>query len=652
MRRTLLLVFCALAVILAKAQCEVRVTHAVPLQKPVSGHYAGEHNGELRTWGGCDFPKTPLAEGGKKRFYPVAYGVSIPVSQGTVWVGGTADEVTSAAETTLERNVTYRDNGISQWQYDHGMRAYFPSLPKGLHNLGGAYWDGYIYVLAGQSDSVPNHDVFRLEWPDGKAWEKVAEMPGDPRLQPVVAVQENAGGAALYVFGGYSPKRGDAAGYVHTDGLCMDLKTMEWRTLRWPETSAESLPTVGACVRTEGKASILVVGGVNAEIFNDAINHPALSETDYFKHKPEWYKFQQDMLVYNTYTDSWNVVAGAPGLARAGATWTKVGHFWFLAGGELKPGIRTADVSCVEIVQAGVFYRVGLLAMCIIGLCFVALYFWLSRDGGRKICKKEPAAWLSVLSMSCAGLFFWLMPTSFFMHTGLVELLLVGGLYVFWMRPLARNAMNLDAHAEGYMGKAIALFHLAIWLFGPSWLLAQATAWPMWVYMLITALGSVLLFFCGKGRSFVWADMLQMAFMLVSVLIVTFMAAGESLSLPDGMILFGTELHWDVTFLLLYSLLCLFPLFRNASVPEGKKVSRKFTGAGLLSLLSSLAMGASMFICIRAGVILPDLSLQSAYAILPAFFASVPYPWLSGFLMATLMSASWCAIVHQLRRLQ
>lgn len=654
MRSILLFVLCGFACILAKAQYKVHVTHAVPLQTAVSGHYAGANNGELRTWGGCNFPDKPLAEGGKKRFYPVAYGVSIPVSQGTVCVGGTPDDVFSATEVMMERNVTYRDNGISQWQFDHGTRAYVPSLPKGLHNMGGAYWDGYIYVLAGQTDSLPNHDVFRLEWPDGKAWEKVSEMPGDPRLQPVVAVQHNASGVGLYVFGGFSPKKENSKGYVHTDGLCMDLKSKKWKKLQWPEVSAEFLPTVGACVRTEGVATIMVLGGVNAEIFNAAINHPALSETDYFRHQPEWYKFQSDMLVYNTYTDSWNVVPGSPELARAGATWTKVGNFWFLAGGEVKPGIRTNDVSCVEVIKASGFYRIGLLALCVIALCFVALYCGLCRVGGKYLCKKEPAAWLSVLSMSCAGPFFWVVPTFFFMHEGLLSHLWIGGLYMFAVvTSIDWRRADVDLHASGYVNKGFALCRLAAWLLVPSWLLAQATVWPMWVYVLIMAFVSASLFFCGKGKSFVWADVLQMIFMLAAVAIVACLAFCGPQSLPDGILLMRTEYHrWGLVMLVLYAL--LNPFFLSPWMPRvtGKAgILNRLAGAGALSLLFSLVMAVSMFVCIHSAAIQPDFSLKSVYAVLPSFFASVPNPWLSGFLMATLMSASWCAVTHQLRRL-
>ena len=73
-----MVLMCAFAGLMAKAQYKVYVTPVVPLHTAVSGHFAGLHNGMLRTWGGCNFPDLPLADGGQKRFYPVAYGACVP----------------------------------------------------------------------------------------------------------------------------------------------------------------------------------------------------------------------------------------------------------------------------------------------------------------------------------------------------------------------------------------------------------------------------------------------------------------------------------------------------------------------------------------------------------------------------------------------
>ena len=69
-------------------QNRIVVTKAGEMERAVSGHFAGMHNGTLETWGGCNFPDIPCADGGKKVFYPKAYGASVTVPEGTVFVGG------------------------------------------------------------------------------------------------------------------------------------------------------------------------------------------------------------------------------------------------------------------------------------------------------------------------------------------------------------------------------------------------------------------------------------------------------------------------------------------------------------------------------------------------------------------------------------
>jgi hypothetical protein len=48
------------------AQNRITVSSSQPLDKAVSGHYAGWIKGGLATYGGCDFPDVPCADGGQK----------------------------------------------------------------------------------------------------------------------------------------------------------------------------------------------------------------------------------------------------------------------------------------------------------------------------------------------------------------------------------------------------------------------------------------------------------------------------------------------------------------------------------------------------------------------------------------------------------
>ena len=259
-KRTIIL--CCLivgALIPCRAQNQVVVTPAGEMERAVSGHFAGMVNGELKTWGGCNFPDVPCADGGMKVFYPKAYGASVTVPEGTVFVGGASPltplrgegnkgsttistpEVTflpsSPGATGVFRGVTECDSGHTKGskspltRESRSGKGAFPSLPKGLDNFAACYGADRIFVAGGQSNGVPNREVYVLDWPDGKEWVKIATLPDEGRLQPCMAVQNAPEGKALYIFGGYKapsplPLWGSASVFLKGLKLNLDIHNL------------------------------------------------------------------------------------------------------------------------------------------------------------------------------------------------------------------------------------------------------------------------------------------------------------------------------------------------------------------------------------------------------------------------------------------
>ena len=98
-------------------QNNIIVTPAGKMERAVSGHFAGIVDGQLTTWGGCNFPDVPCADGGQKVFYPKAYGASVTVPGETIYIGG-MDENGSDASVSPSK---------------------LPSLPKPLDNFAACY---------------------------------------------------------------------------------------------------------------------------------------------------------------------------------------------------------------------------------------------------------------------------------------------------------------------------------------------------------------------------------------------------------------------------------------------------------------------------------------------------------------------------------
>ena len=167
------LFFCSL---LSMAQNRVSVSPAPPMDRAVSGHYASWIKGGLSTYGGCNFPDVPCADGGQKVYFPIAYGASVQVPEGAVYLGGMND-AGSLSECVLI-NAT------------DGTSTKMPSLPKALDNFAATYHDGMIWVAGGQTNGVPNKDVYVLPFLNKKkAWSIAATLPDECRLQPCISAQ-------------------------------------------------------------------------------------------------------------------------------------------------------------------------------------------------------------------------------------------------------------------------------------------------------------------------------------------------------------------------------------------------------------------------------------------------------------------------------
>ena len=113
---------------------------------------------------------------------------------------------------------------------------------------------------------------------------------------------------------------------------------------------------VGCAAVNDGAGGMLIFGGVNAEIFREALENPP---PDYLRRAPAWYRFNADVLRLSFGADGkakWEKLGNVPATARAGASAAVVGARRGPAGteldvvfvcGELKPGFRSPE--CVRI---------------------------------------------------------------------------------------------------------------------------------------------------------------------------------------------------------------------------------------------------------------------------------------------------------------
>lgn len=329
----------------------------------ISACYAGIAGEQMLLCGGCNFPDTSAAEGGKKKFYqgiyatdfstdsvfswrkvgdlpvPAAYGVSVSTADGMVCIGG------------MNEKGAMEDVYRIYWQDDRQKKVVvepLPPLPYALDNCTGALLENRIYVAGGNkrgeaSNSLLCLDLDRLR--DG--WQELPPFPGFPRIQPVSAAQYHEGECCFYVWGGFAPSVNGRSAGLSLDGYRYSPSSQKWTKLNAPvDDAGEAVSLGGGTSCALGSDLILCMGGVNKDVFLSALQK---AEKDYLLHPVEWYKFNRKILVYNTRRDTWQEVMETPEVARAGAALTGDGKTFFSINGELKPGIRTPRIVKITI---------------------------------------------------------------------------------------------------------------------------------------------------------------------------------------------------------------------------------------------------------------------------------------------------------------
>ena len=684
--------------VLCTAQNKVSVSPALPMDKAVSGHYAGWVNGELTTYGGCNFPDVPCADGGQKVYYPRAYGASVQVPGGTVYLGG-MDAVSSLGE-CLFLNAA------------DGTSKPIASLPKGLDNFAAAYYDGMIWVAGGETNGVPNKEVYALSFPnEGETWTSVATLPDNCRLQPCVAVQNTANGYALFVFGGYQPKNEDMEAVVHTDGVYIPIAELkkglatpaQWKrtssALAWEYTETngkrEQLvqAIVGSTCSTMGYSHVLFFGGVNHDIFLSAIE--GKQDSLYLRHTPEWYKFREDVLTYHTVTDSWGLLPGDSLLARAGACLTPEigGNGWSFSGGELMPGVRSADVTHIEVSNEKSFgwLNWSVLVLYLVAMLGMGIYFMRKENGADDFFKgggRIPwwAAGISIYATMLSAITYMTIPakaytTNWTYYPMLWMILLVSFPVIKYYLPYFRK-LNVTSAYEILEQRfnlftrmlASTLFcifmivRMAIVLYLPSLALTAVTGID--IYLCIILMGLVTIIYCTMGgvEAVIWGDVVQgLILVFGAIFAVIYLAVGteggisgcidialenDKLRLFDWSNTWSQATWWVIILGGLANNLISYTsdqtvIQRYLTTPDEKSAGRGILVNGVMSVFVSIAfymIGTGLYTFYKTHPAELDITMGQSDAIFPFFMMSQMPAGVAGALIAAIFAATMSTI--------
>lgn len=675
------------------AQNRVSVSPAGSLDRAVSGHYAGWIKGGLSTYGGTDFPDIPCADGGEKVYYPRAYGASVQVPGGAVYLGG-MDATASISECLF---INAKDSTTTQ----------IPSLPKGLDNFAATYHSGTLWVAGGETDGIPNKEIYAMPFPKGEAWNVVATLPDDCRLQPCMAVQNTNAGTALFIFGGYQPKGKGMEAKVHTDGIYIPITKLkkggvapgEWKrtapTLAWAadgKSGQQIQAIVGSTCATMGYSHILFFGGVDHDIFLSAIEER--QDDQYKRHAPEWYKFRKDVLIYHTVTDSWGLLPGNSLLARAGACLTPTDDgSWIYSGGELMPGVRSADVTEIKVSNEKDFGWINwtVLVIYLAGMLGMGFYFMRKEKGADDFFKgggRIPwwAAGISIYATMLSAITYMTIPakaynTDWTYYPMLWMILLVSFPVIKYYLPYFRK-LNVTSAYE-ILEKRFNLFtrtlastlfcifmivRMAIVLYLPSLALTAVTGID--IYLCIVLMGLITIIYCTMGgvTAVIWGDVVQGIILVFGALFAAvYLILGTEGGLSgcidialenDKLRLFDfsnswSQATWWVIILggLANNLISYTSdqtvIQRYLTTSDEKSAGRSILVNGLMSVFISVVfyiIGTGLYTFYNTHPAELDVTMQQSDAIFPFFMMSQMPAGVAGALIAAIFAATMSTI--------
>ena len=514
-----------------KMEIEALPSHNMLGGQGVAAAFSGQSDGTLFIAGGCNFPDTPAAEGGQKKFYdsvwylgkdkwyrqtftlphPTAYGasVAIPGTKGIICIGGT------------DGNQSLTD----VYRLTDKKRETLSPLPVGIDNAAAATDGKFIYLVGGQTDGVPQMTIYRTtaDATASSTWEAFATLPGQARLQPCAVVQSNGLDMGLYVFGGYDPETGKVADEVQV----LNLKTNVWKAM--PGSRA----TVGMAAVKSGYSHVLFFGGVNKTIFEKAVRGEF--GDDYLKHPAPWYQFNPDILVYHTITDSWHAIPGSSLLARAGAGLIEKGGSYILTDGESKPGIRVTEIMKVKFNHEVSFGWLNWLVLIIylVSMLGLGVYFMQRASNSTEDFFKGGgripwwAAGISIFATMLSAITYMAIPakayaTDWTYYPMQICILIVSFPVIKYYLPFFRRLNVTTAYeylevrfnaATRIMASILFIVFMvartALVLFLPS--LAMTAVTGIDIYICIALMALITIVYCTMGgvEAVVWGDVIQ-----------------------------------------------------------------------------------------------------------------------------------------------
>ena len=343
----------------AKAQInKILWTHAGDLEAQAgqvqnigtAGMLNGVSNGYIIVGGGANFPDGGPEKGGAKKYYSdvyvlepsqgtlkqinhtnlsheIGYGASITAKDGIYYIGGSPinEEANKIIRITADKHGKISEEEIA-------------SLPFTFSDGTAVMKDRTIYIAAGKQNGKPSNKFYAFNL-DNKELIELPAVPGEAtRTQCVAQILGND----MCLFSG-----GDAVAY--TDGWKYDITNSTWSRISDVLANGQKISLLGAGSVKINDEEMLVVGGFNKEVYDDAVSKLTTLKGDelasfknaYFGANPAMLKWNKKILLYNASNNAWHSIGEVPFDAPCGEALINYNGYIYSINGEIKPGTRS-----------------------------------------------------------------------------------------------------------------------------------------------------------------------------------------------------------------------------------------------------------------------------------------------------------------------
>lgn len=342
-------------------------------QLGLAGLIGGIHNNILLMAGGSNFPNGMPWDGGKKKYWnniyalikngetytctlladtlkqPIAYSSSVSTPNGIICIGGENDN-------GIQKDVFLLQWDIKTKQVDIKP---LPSLPIALTNASATAIGNTVYIAGGEEAKNASNSFFSIDLnAQNPSWQTLSVLPIALSHAAVVA-QSNGKETCVYVIGGRT-KTASGISELHGTVFCYKPSNNTWKTLSSLKENNKPAHLSTATAVAINSNEIIVIGGDDGKIFtqletiNAAITN-TLNENEKARLKEKKLRiinhhpgFNTSVRLYNTITDTWKSLNNLP-YSPVTTFAAKQNNLIFIPGGEIQPGIRTANILMGEI---------------------------------------------------------------------------------------------------------------------------------------------------------------------------------------------------------------------------------------------------------------------------------------------------------------